>query len=161
MDPSPCDACDSGILLPRKQYRLGLGFVIVGYTILALSVLALLYGVGVMVFAWALTQAGLPAEAQAVLDRARVPANIQGKVARREAIADSELKGLTIEQRKAVQDAQGRMGAQKLAFGFMAALIGASGAILGALSLPGLLVGGLLVLRRRVSVCDNCGAVTP
>ncbi len=161
MASSPCGACHRGTLVARKKHRLSLGFVITGYTLVALSALALLLAIGIMLFAWAITQAGLPAEAQAELDRTAVPEHIQGKVARHESIPDSALNGLTPEQKKAVRDGQGRMHGQILAFGFLAVMFGISGAILGILSLCGLIVGALLVLRRRVFVCDRCGAVTP
>jgi hypothetical protein len=159
METDPCPACANGTLVWEKRHRLPTGVAVLGYCLIVLSALALAFGVLMMVFAWGITQAGMPAETKQELDQAQIPADIRARVEKRESISDADTRNLTPQQKKVIRDAQSHMSAQTLAFGMTAALVGISGAILAVLSLGGMLLGWLLRLRKNVYVCHRCGAV--
>jgi hypothetical protein len=149
-------------MVKRKKYRLGGIVATIGYIILIPSFLGMLLGF-LALFATGSagneTKESLKTEVAGELRNAAVPENLVAKVTTMEEIQEADLAGLTDEQRQAVSDGELSMSAGSMGADAGTAIAGGFSLFLIVSSFVGGLLGWLLILKKRVLQCNNCGAV--
>lgn len=137
--------------------------VLIGFILLVPSVLGVLAG-GAMLFATG-SSAGsametIRTEAQQRLRAASVPEDIVTKVIGSRPLTRKDSATLTPAHFRAIESATLSMAAGTVGAGIGTSLVGGASIFVMVVSLVGGLLGWLLVMRKTVLQCNNCGAVT-
>lgn len=160
----PCRICDDGELLMKSKFRLSGCIVAIGFFILIPSLLGVLVGGVGLVMTGDATVETLEAteeEVRADLRNAGVPGTYVQQILDLEDLSPEQMKSLNSEQRRAVHEAKLTLTASTAGVGIGAAIAGGASIFYIIASLIGVLVGWLLVMRKKVLQCTNCGSVTP
>ena len=155
-----CRVCGQGYLFNVKVHRLSGPAVAIGYLLLMPSLLGILLCLGFITASWVGVYAnhGLSPHTLQGLREAKVPAQLQQSLIAGHPVAEAEMAGLTADQKREVQYANGDIEASRFGSGIFAAC-GTGVALIGAvLSFMGGLFGWLLVMRKRVLMCNYCRA---
>ena len=147
---------------PRKIFRLGGCVAALGF----MTVLASLAAAGVALLGFLFTGAATVGSAQS-LDEVMcqnlvdhgVPAPIASRVISGPPLTQKEREALTQDQRRRVEVMEQNRLQTRAATGVFALLGGGTSICLGSAGFIGLVLGFLLMLRKRVLQCGNCGAV--
>jgi len=158
MQQIPCRVCGQGYLYNVKVHRMSGPAVVIGYLLLVPSLLGILLCLGFIVASWvgAFASHGLPPYTLQGLKEAKVPAELQHKLREGDPVTETEMARLTSHQKREVELANRELEAPQLEYGFFAAC-GTGVALVGALlSFLGGLLGWLLVMKKRVLMCNFC-----
>ncbi len=166
-----CARCNSNQLEPRRIFRLSGCLVALGFFLLAFSGAAVIGGVVLTVAGTAITGV---AGAEAV-DKARqeaatslkqipdLPPSVVRDFENDGTIENSNLDKLTPDQRRRVQEIQAQyvvtIGGAATAAGCIGCLGGLGVIVLFISSIPALIVGLLLILKKNVWQCMACTSV--
>jgi len=149
-------------MVRKTKYRMSGCVVFIGYILLIPSVLGMLVGglalAGVFGAASQMPQA-IRDEVSKELRAASVPESIVAQVQEGKTVPESELEGLPPEQREAVKKAEMDASASMAGAGVGAVLAGGMAIFVFVSSLVGGLLGWLLVMKKKILQCTNCGAV--
>ena len=159
--PIACATCGRGGLVRKKKYRLSGPSIVIGYILLIPSIIGMLVsflmfiGTGI-----AATDAkkSLENRNKTTLEQARVPSQIVQKVIGLETVEQSELASLSSEQRRAVTHAQASMSGGTAGTAIGGVFAGGVSVCTGVAFFIFGLLGWLLVMRKWVLQCDQCGA---
>lgn len=161
MEPIRCRVCDQGVLSTQKVYRLSGPAVTIGYILLIPSLLGILLSVAFLVLSWvgaASVTHELSSYALEELEQSGVPATIQSRLKAGTPATEAEIAALTPEQQNAVRSANSSLAASQAGSG-CAAACGTGMAAIGAVtSFVFGLIGWLLIMKKRVLRCNQCGA---
>ncbi|MBM4070534.1 MAG: hypothetical protein FJ271_16495 [Planctomycetes bacterium] len=164
MNGPTCRTCNNGTLINRKVYRMSAGVVVIGYIFLIPSLIGVLVAAGLFFATGSATKdtaKKLKDEVAAELANAEVPQGIITKITDLKEVASADLSPLTEKQKDAVRSGQAKMAGGTIGVGIGAGLAGGTSLCVGFLSLVGALLGWLLVMKKRVLKCNQCGAVVP
>jgi hypothetical protein len=158
-----CKTCDVGTLERKKKYRLSGIVVAIGYILLIPSVLGMLFSI-FLLFATGKaatdTTSGISDSAKKQLREAGISEPIVQKVVSSQTLTDTEKAGLTREQSITIESIQSSITAGSIGAGAGTAIAGGVSVFLFVVSLVGGLLGWLLIMKKRILQCNNCGAVT-
>ena len=164
-----CKVCDAGSLLLAKKYRMSGVVVVIGYILIAPSVL------GVLVSAYTLAVMGHVSSSPNESARATEALSLQKyglpepviQRAVEQRLTEKDKAGLSIVQRvairyaeTAIRDSSAGLGTGSTIAGSIAS--GFAGGIkifFGLLSFVGGLLGWLLIMKKQILQCNNCSAV--
>jgi hypothetical protein len=146
----------------RKKYRMSGIVVFIGYILLIPSILGVLTGLLISVGSGAggasvLVQ--MKEDTRRTLQTASVPAPLIEKVVSLQPVQDAELASLSDSQKQAVTESQAHMVGGTAGAGIVGAAGVGAGIAFAIMCLVSGLVGWLLVMKKRVLQCTNCGAV--
>jgi hypothetical protein len=170
-----CKVCDRGVLVEKKIFRLSTPVVLIGFILLIPSLIGMLIGAMGLIGSLAATGASATGDAVSFstqrdaienMIRLRVPRRIVAAVValRSDEIDDwfnSDHGGSgppPLVQQEAVKKAQSDLASGISQFS-VAAWAGPFSVFIGVASFVGALFGWLLVMRRRVLQCADCGTV--
>lgn len=162
MQPIKCKTCEGGSLIRRKKYRMSGAVVVIGYILLIPSILGILLSVlmfGSLQVAGSETMDTVRASVEESLREAGVPDDIIARVASGQDLTAADSSVLTAYQLATVAGAELGRAAGSAGAGLGVAVGAGIAVVIGVASLVGGLLGWLLVMRKRVLECDNCGAV--
>ena len=161
MDATTCKACEQGSLEKKKTYRMSGPFVLIGYLILALSVLGVLGGFQLLITTETRTArvTEIRAEIREQLAEADVPEGIIDKVLKRKVVPGDRKAALTQEQRAALDEGVVSYRARMFGVGAGALLTARFSILLIVFFLAGGVLGWLLTRKKKVLQCTKCGAI--
>ena len=163
--PAPlCRTCGQGVLVGKSRFRMSMPAVVLGFIFLGLAALALLIGaVGFLATGKATADSvtSIESKTRARLRMAAVPepvvVDVVDVVAGR-APSAAQLASLSGRQRAEVQDARTALMSSTLGSGGGALIAGGISFAFLMLGLVGGVIGGLLVMKKRVLECSACQA---
>lgn len=159
-----CHTCGQGALIKRTKFHMSGPVVAIGFILLIPSALGILFGI-LMLFltgaASSQTSASSEREIRARLVAQEIPDPIIAEVVSGKSVSDDQLVPLTYQQRAAVHDAQLSVSAQKVGAGAATVVAGGFSLLIIVASFVGSLLGWLLIMRKRVLECAQCGAIVP
>lgn len=157
-----CQTCGQGTLMRRKKYRMSGPVVVIRYILLIPSVVGMLIGVlGLFLTgsAGTLTSGRIEQEARKQLEAKAIPEQIITKVISSKPVSDADTASLTPEQKSAIEATRLLVSSAKVGAGAGAVLAGGFFIVLIVMFFVGGLIGWLLVMRKKVLQCTDCGAV--
>jgi hypothetical protein len=155
-----CRVCGQGYLYTVKVHRLSGPAVSIGYILLMPSLLGIVLCLGFILATWigAFAYPGVAPQTLQGLEDTNVPGELRQSLKAGHRATEAEMASLTSEQERQVQRANGDIEMSQLGSGCFAAC-GTGIALIGAvLSFMGGLFGWLLVMRKRVLMCNFCRA---
>ena len=162
MDTIRCKTCDTGTLVRRQKYRMSGVVVLIGYILVIPSILGILVGViGLVGSGTAGTNSNQASRnrVESELRAANVPAAVIAKVKdHRNTLAASDTARLTGTQRAAIRSASLTLAASDVGTTIGAGIAAGFSIFIMIASLVGGLLGWLLIMKKSVLQCDNCGA---
>jgi hypothetical protein len=157
-----CKTCDVGTLQSKKKYRMSGIVVAIGYILLVPSVLGMLFS---LVLLFATGKAGSDttsrfrdSAATRLRDVGIVEPLVQ-KVVSSQPLTEAEEGTLSRDQRTRVESVQSTITASTVGAGAGLAIAGGAAIFLGMMALVGGLLGWLLIMKKKILQCNNCGAV--
>jgi hypothetical protein len=158
-----CPTCRQGSLVRAKNHRMSTPVVVLGYIFLVPSVIGFILGILGLCYsgtAGSKISSGFEQQARAGLAAEAIPAGMIDEILSNKQVSPIELAALTPKQRSIVEQTKVALPAGKLG------IAGASTAIIGGLfigviviSAIGELLGWLLIRKKEVLQCQQCGAV--
>jgi hypothetical protein len=168
MNEPKCEACGGRALVRKRVYRTSGVAVVVGYVLLASSLLGLLAAIALFLVSGDATTKDLSQKLRddvaEDLMKAGVPRGIIDRVTDLQEVSDADEEHLTSNQKGAVRSGQARMAHRPLpefAVWLTMAAARVGSLYVGAFSLVGALLGWLLVRKRPAWTCTHCGARAP
>jgi hypothetical protein len=164
MNSPTCRTCNAGTLINKKVFRMSGTVVVIGYIFLIPSLIGLLVAGGLFFATGSATKETskkLKDEVAADLNQAGVLQGVITKITDLKEVPSADLSSLNEKQKDAVRSGQAKMAGGAIGVGIGAGLAGGTSLCVGFLSLVGALLGWLLVMKKRVLKCNQCGAVVP
>lgn len=163
----PCKTCDLGELRMKTLYRMGGGVVFVGYIVVVASILSTLLSAYMVSLARSGgDQVHEERIAETLRDRVRrdllerrVPSRIVDKVIGSWSLEEGEWESLAESQQLAVKAAQQAIAVGQADRVAREKSIRAGGIAGLVLSLMGIALGSLLIMKKKVLQCTYCGVV--
>lgn len=159
----PCKTCDIGELHKRKRYRMSGVVVFIGYILLVPSAIGMLIGlIGMFATSKAseTTFQQISSEARVTLEQGGVPDRLIERVIAMQPVSAADTRSLTPEQQRLVEAVEIQVLGSSAGAGIGVGVAGGFSAATIVMSLVGGLLGWLLVMKKKVLQCMNCGAVT-
>lgn len=157
-----CNICQEGALKPRKKYRMSSPVVLIGYILLIPCVIGMLFGFLLLVGTSASSVDVSETTRNAVrtqLAEADIPDRLINQVLTGDGISEGEKQTLTYAQRSALDDAQLTHSVGQVGSGAATLLAGGFSLVIIVSAFVGGLLGWLLIMKKKVLQCGNCGAV--
>lgn len=157
-----CQVCSNGELRKRKKYRMSGPVVVIGYILLIPSIIGMLFGMLLLFGSGKAADSsftGIDNKYKASLVEAGVPEATIQKALSTGGVTEVDRVALTVEQRKAITDAELSRSAGKVGAGAGTAIAGGLGFVLIVLFFVGGLLGWLLIMKKKVLQCVSCNAV--
>lgn len=158
-----CKTCDVGRVEGKTTYRMSGIVVAIGYILLIPSILGILFSV-LLLFATGKARADSSSSLRTVavktIRESGVSSGIAEKSVSGQPLTELEKTSLSPDQDRAIESAQRMMTYGTAGTGFGIALAGGAALFFGVVSLVGGLLGWLLIMKKKILQCNNCGAVT-
>jgi hypothetical protein len=157
-----CKTCDVGLLSLEKKYRMSTPVVAIGYILLIPSILGIIFSVFLVFItghAGSTAASAIRDSAASTLQEAGVAAPIVQKVVSSRELTEVDKATLSVLQKATVERVQSSVAASQIGAGAGTAIVGGFGIFFGVVSFVGGLLGWLLVMKKKVLHCTNCGAV--
>ena len=162
MDTIKCKTCDSGTLVRRKKYRMSGVVVLIGYILVIASIIGILVGVIGIVGSGSAGTSSKQASRTRVeseLRAANVPVTVIAKLKdNRNTLGVSDTARLNGTQRAAIRSASLTLAASDAGTTIGVGIAAGFSVFVVVASLVGGLLGWLLIMKKSVLQCDNCGA---
>ena len=158
-----CKVCEAGQLVKKRVFRMSGVVVTIGFILLIPSILGILFGLLLMIGAVGAGGSMMAVTREEVDNRmasSGVPTVIRTKVKNSESLTQEEMQTLTQAQRTLVTEAESEIMASRMGAGIGGTFMFGFAVIMIVLSFVGGLLGWLLVMRKNVLQCNQCGAVT-
>lgn len=157
-----CNICKEGTLKRRKKYRMSAPVVLIGYILLIPCVIGMLFGF-LLLLGTGASSADISQSSQnevlAQLTEAGIAEGLIQQVLTGDVISEGEKQALTPGQRTTLEDAQLNYSASLAGSGAVTVLAGGFSLMIIVSAFVGGLLGWLLIMKKKVLQCGNCGAV--
>ena len=160
-DPN-CHVCKEGDRKRKKKYRMSAPVVLIGYILLVPCVIGMLLGF-LLLLGTGASSADFSQttrnEIRAQLVESRIPDGLIDQLLSGDTISESERQMLTSAQRTRFEDARLNYLASQAGSGAATVLAGGFSLFMIVSAFVGGLLGWLLIMKKKVLQCGNCGAV--
>jgi hypothetical protein len=158
----PCKTCDAGYLQRKSVHRMSSIVVLIGYIMVIPSVLGMAFGLFCLIVSLSATSdttSGIRDKAKGEMTKAGVPSNIIQMVMDGKIVQDADKRGLTQGQLVAIESARIDLSAGMAGAGIGGAMASGFSIFIIISSLIGGLLGYLLIMKKEILKCTNCGVV--